>query len=148
MIVGVNHTSFTVSDLERSLAFYRDMLGMIPISVAERPPEFSEKVTALPGAHLKIVYLDAWGHRLELIQYLSPLGRRLGARTCDIGSAHLAFNVTDLRGMYREMAARGVRFKSEPLVIPAGPNKGGLCLYLEDPDGITLEFIQPREADE
>ncbi len=45
--------------------------------------------------------------------------------------------------MIRELAAKGVKFKGDPQVIPAGTNKGGLVVYLEDPDGITLEFIQP-----
>ncbi len=147
MIVGVNHTSFTVSNLERSLAFYRDLLGLPVINITERPREFSEKVTAIPGAHLRIAYLDAHGHRLELIHYLSPPGKKLDVRTCDVGSAHLAFNVTNLRDMYRDMVSKGVKFKSEPLVVPAGPNKGWMCVYLENPDGVVLEFIQPANPD-
>ena len=76
MITGVNHTSFTVSDVERSIAFYRDLLGMELLSLAERDPIFSERVTAIPGAHLKVAYLKAPdGHRLELIEYLSPKGK-------------------------------------------------------------------------
>lgn len=141
VIVEVNHTSFTVSDLDRSLGFYIDVLGMTLIDVAERSQEFSEKVTGIPKAHLKIAYLDAWGHKLELIQYLSPRGRKDELRTCDIGCAHLAFNVTNLNDLYHGLKTR-VRFKSEPQVIPVGPNENGLCVYLTDPDGITLEFIQ------
>jgi len=143
MITGVNHTSFTVSDLDKSLAFYSDLLGMPILSVGERPVEFAEKVVAIPKAHLKIAYLDAWGHKLELIQYLSHPGGRATTRTCDVGSAHLCFNVEDVYAKVRELTAKGVRFKGIPQVIPAGTNKGGLTVYLEDPDGIPLEFIQP-----
>lgn len=144
MITGVNHTSFTVSDLDKSLVFYGDLLGMPILSNAkERPIKFTEKVVGIPGAHLKIAYLDAWGHKLELIQYLSHPGGRVTTQTCDVGSAHLCFDVDDVNTMVRELAAKGVKFKGTPQLIPAGVNKGGLAVYLEDPDGITLEFIQP-----
>lgn len=146
MITGVNHTSFTVSDLDKSLAFYNDLLRMPVLSIAERPIEFGEKVVAIPGAHLKIAYLDAWGHKLELIQYLSHPRGRVTTQTCDVGSAHLCFNVDDIYTMVRELTAKGVKFKGDPQVIPAGTNKGGLVVYLEDFDGITLEFIQPPKS--
>jgi len=142
MITTVNHTSFTVSDLDRSISFYRDLLGMELISLAGRDPAFVEKVTGIPAAKLKVAYLQAPGHRLELIQYLSPPGKKLDLRTNNVGCAHLAFNVDDLSKMYAEMKAKGVHFKSAPQEVPAGPNKGTLTVYFTDPDGITLEFLQ------
>ena len=146
MIISVNHTSFTVSDVERSVSFYRDLLGLKLISLAERDPAFAEKVTGIPGAHLKTAYLQAPGHKLELIQYLTPPGKKLDTRTHNVGSAHLAFDVDDLPRLYAELKAKGVPFKSAPLEIPAGPNKGNLAVYCTDPDGITLEFTQARRA--
>ncbi|MDP3039641.1 MAG: VOC family protein [Deltaproteobacteria bacterium] len=142
MIINVNHTSFTVSDLDRSISFYRNLLGLELISLTGRDPAFSEKVTGIPGANLKIAYLQAPGHRLELIQYLSPSGEKLDCRTNNIGSAHLAFNVDNLPALYADLKAKGVQFKSEPLEVPAGPNKGTMAVYFTDPDGITLEFLQ------
>jgi catechol 2,3-dioxygenase-like lactoylglutathione lyase family enzyme len=145
MILNTNHTSFTVSDVERSVAFYRDLLGFKLLSLAERSPEFAELATGIPGAHLKTAYLEApGGHRLELIQYLRPPGIKLDTRTLNVGSAHLALEVDDLRRVYREFKGQGVRFKGEPLEIPAGPNKGNLMVYMLDPDDFTLELIQVR----
>jgi len=145
MILGTNHTSFTVSDVDRSVAFYRDLLGFRLLSLAERPPDFSELATGIPGAHLRVAYLEIpGGHRLELIQYLSPPGQKLDLRTHNVGSAHLGLNVDDLRRFYRELKGRGVRFKGEPIEIPAGPNRGNLMVYLLDPDDFTLELIQLR----
>jgi len=118
MITGVNHTSFTVSDLDKSLAFYSGLLGMPILSVAERLIKFAEKVVAIPGAHLKIAYLDVRKHKLELIQYLShPVGK-VTIRTCDVGSAHLCFNVDDIYTIIQELTAKGVKFKGVPQVIP------------------------------
>ena len=146
MITGVNHTSFTVSDVERSVSFYRGLLGMELISLAERDPAFAEKVTGIPGARLKVGYLQAPGHRLELIQYFNPPGEKLDTRTNNVGSAHLAFDVDDLPRVYADLKAKGVQFKSPPMEVPAGPNKGTLTVYLTDPDGITLEFLQAPAA--
>jgi catechol 2,3-dioxygenase-like lactoylglutathione lyase family enzyme len=146
MITGVNHTSFTVSDVERSVSFYRVLLGMELLSLAERDPAFAEKVTGVPGAHLKVAYLQAPGHRLELIQYFNPPGEKLDTRTNNVGSAHLAFDVDDLHRVYADLKAKGVQFKSSPMEVPAGPNKGTLTVYLTDPDGITLEFLQAPAA--
>jgi catechol 2,3-dioxygenase-like lactoylglutathione lyase family enzyme len=142
MIISVNHTSFTVNDLDRSIAFYRDLLGLELISLAGRDPAFVEKVTGIPGANLKVAYLQAPGHRLELIQYLNPPGKKLELQTHNVGCAHLAFNVDDLPAMYANLKARGVPFKSSPLEVSAGPNKGTLTVYFTDPDGITLELLQ------
>jgi len=149
MILSTNHTSFTVSDVERSVAFYRDLLGFRLLSLAERPQGFAEIATGIPGAHLKIAYLEApGGHRLELVQYLSPPGAKLDTRTNNVGSAHLALNVDDLRQVYQEFNAKGVRFKGEPIEVPAGPNKGNLMVYMLDPDDFTLELIQIRAGAE
>jgi catechol 2,3-dioxygenase-like lactoylglutathione lyase family enzyme len=146
MILTTNHTSFTVSDVERSAAFYRDLLGFKLLSLAGRPQGFAEIATGIPGAQLKVAYLEVpGGHRLELIQYLSPPGVKLDTRTHNVGSAHLGLNVDDLRQMYNELKAKGVRFKGEPIEIPTGPNKGNLMVYMLDPDDFTLELIQIRE---
>lgn len=145
MYTSVNHTSFTVSDLDRSVAFYTEALGMQLLNVSERDPAFSEQVTGIPGAHLHIAYVEAANYRLELIQYLSPPGEKINTRTCNVGSAHVAFNVDDLQSMYEEMSAKGVTFVSPPCTVPVGPNKGGKAVYLEDPDQNTLELIQPPQ---
>ena len=51
--------------------------------------------------------------------------------------------VDDIHGEYERLNAAGVKFRSAPVPITAGRNKGGFALYFEDPDGITLEFLQP-----
>jgi catechol 2,3-dioxygenase-like lactoylglutathione lyase family enzyme len=147
MIERANHTGFTVSNVERSIVFYRDLLGMELLSLAERDPGFSEKISGVPGAHMKTAYLKLPdGHQLELIQYLSPPGATLDARTQNVGSGHLALNVKDLRKLHAKLKSQGVPFKSDPLEIPGGPNKGNLAVYCTDPDGITVELIQVRKG--
>lgn len=142
-ITSPNHTSFTVSNMERSLAFYRDLLGMEVISDRIAPAEFAEKITGIPGAELRVVYVQAGGYKLELIQYLKSQGERIDPRTNRPGSVHLGFNVDDVDQAYAELTAHGVKVQSPPMLVGGGPNKGGRGLYFVDPDGITLEFTQP-----
>jgi catechol 2,3-dioxygenase-like lactoylglutathione lyase family enzyme len=142
-ITGVNHTSFTVSDLDKAVAFFRDVLGAAVLSVADRPKDFSERVTGVPGARLYIGYVELGGHKIELIQYLEGQGTTLDVSTNNVGSGHICFNVDDARALQRQLQAKGVRFVSEPMEIPIGTNKGGFATYFKGPDGVTIEFIQP-----
>ena len=67
-ILGTNHTSFTVSDLERTLAFLRDCLGFELVSKAPRDPALVSRITGVAGAEVTIAFLRAPGHTLELIE--------------------------------------------------------------------------------
>ena len=142
-ITGVNHTSFTVSDLDKAVAFFRDVLGGTVLSVAERPKDYSERVTGIPGARLYIGYVELGGHKIELIQYLEGRGTTLDVSTNNVGSGHICFDVDDAHVLQRALQAKGVRFVAEPMEIPIGANKGGFATYFKGPDGITIEFIQP-----
>ena len=74
-VLGTNHTSFTVSDLERSLAFFRDALGFEVTSVAPRDPRAIERIVGVPGADILVAYVRGPDHSLELIQYNGPADR-------------------------------------------------------------------------
>ena len=142
MITSINHMSFTVSNVDASVRFYHELLGLEIVSVAERSPEFSARATGIPGAHLKIAYLKMGNCAVELVQYLSGQGKRIDTTTSNVGSAHICFTVSRFHGMVQRLREKGVRFVSEPAEIPAGPNKGRHMVYLKDPDGNTLEFIE------
>lgn len=144
-LVEINHTSFTVADVEAAAKWYCDVLGFEVMSNARRTQEFSEKVTGIPRADLHIIYVRGAGYPIELIQYTGAPGVKIDTATNNVGSAHVAYNVEDLKGMYADLKAKGVKIMSEPIPIPDGPNKGGLVVYLEDLDGNSLEFIErPR----
>lgn len=145
MIIAPNHTSFTVGDMARSLAFYRDLLGMEVISDRIAKPQFAAVMTGIPGAELRVVYVQAAGYKLELIQYLAAQGEPLQPRTNRPGSAHLCFSVDDVDRAYADLTSKGVKVQAPPQVIPGGPNKDGRGIYFLDPDGLTIEFIQPAK---
>ena len=142
-IKGIHHTSFTVSNLKRSIDFYQGILGFPIVMEKELTGTEAETITALPGAHLLIAHLKAGEYQtIELIQYLAPQGKVLDTTTCNVGSAHICFVVSDIQKAYQELKAKGVRFKSEPIRLSSGKSKGGYAVYFLDPDGITLELFQ------
>ena len=71
-VLATNHTSFTVSDLERSLSFFQDALGFEVTSKAPRDPGAIQAVTGVAGANIVVAYVRGPDHSLELIEYLGP----------------------------------------------------------------------------
>jgi catechol 2,3-dioxygenase-like lactoylglutathione lyase family enzyme len=144
-IVGAHHTSFTVADLDRSVAFFRDRLGLEVLFVREVKQDYFDRIVGLPGCVVRASLLRIPGsnHHVELFQYLQPLGQAHEPRPCDPGSSHLALLVDDLPALYEKLRAQGVAFASEPVAITAGPNRGGYGIYLRDPNGILIEMFQP-----
>jgi lactoylglutathione lyase len=139
-----NHVGVTVSDLSRSIAFYRDVLGFrVAYERGEVTAEYMPRLVGIPGARLKIAGLDIPGLHLDLIEYIQPNGAAAAGPTSDVGNVHLGYTVDDLWAAYRSLSAAGVQFKSEPVSPTTGPNKGGWAVYFVDPDGVTLEMIQP-----
>jgi catechol 2,3-dioxygenase-like lactoylglutathione lyase family enzyme len=146
-VTGQHHIGITVTNLERSVAFYRDVLGMQFESQDELEGEFISKVVGVSGTHVKCAYLSANGLTLELFQYLAPTGGKQQAnlRPIDVGNYHLAFLVDDMQEAYQELTSKGVKFADVPQYVSEGPEKGLGAIYFYDPDGITLELIQtPR----
>ncbi len=141
-LVSINHTSFTVSDASAIAKWYCEMLGFTIVSDETRPQDYSEKVTGIPGADLRIIYVRGVDYHIELVEYVGAPGVKIDTATNNVGSAHIAYNVNDLKGMYETLAPRGVKFVSPPVPVTQGPNKGGYVVYVEDPDGNTLELIE------
>jgi catechol 2,3-dioxygenase-like lactoylglutathione lyase family enzyme len=148
-LTSVAHTGFTVQDLERSLAFYRDLLGMQVIEQRETSAAYVGQVTGFAGAKLKIALLKLRPedlHTLELLQYVSHPGEPTDRATNRPGNGHLALRVDDLQAWYRRLAAAGVEFRSAaPVPITDGANAGASAVYLRDPDGFTIELVQPAQ---
>lgn len=145
-IAGADHTSFTVSDLDRSLYFYVDLLGLELLHLRPRiTSNYFRGVIGFPAAVVKGAFLRIPGsaHRLELFEYLEPRGTPADVRTNNPGSAHLALLVEDLQEAYEELVAQRVRFRSPVIYLDEGPNAGGYAVYILDPDDITIELFQP-----
>ena len=142
----LHHTGYTVSDLDRSLVFYRDLLGCEVIATQEKEGGYLAAIVGYPDAHVRMAHLRVPGgeHVIELFEYLEPYGDRADVEPRNVGASHLCFIVADLRAVYEKAARAG----GDVVRVPAGRgrtgiNRGGLALYLRDPDGITMELFQP-----
>jgi catechol 2,3-dioxygenase-like lactoylglutathione lyase family enzyme len=146
MITGLHHFSIACSDADRSLAFYRDHFAMELVSDRTvEPGGFVERVTGVPAARVRIVHLRGHGANLELLEYLEPRGDPRAREPNDAGAAHLCFVVDDCDATCAELRGKGVSVRSRdgrPLLIEGGPNDGGKCVYVEDPDGNAVELAE------
>lgn len=143
-IVGAHHTSFTVADIDKSVAFFRDRLGLTVVGQREVDNDYFGRVVGLPGCRVRAALLRVPGsnHHIELFQYLTPPSQAVAPRPCDPGSAHVALLVDDLPGLYARLHADGVDM-GELVLIDAGPNTGAWAVYLRDPNGVLIELFQP-----
>lgn len=144
-ITGADHTSYTVANLERSLAFYVGLLGFELLWQRVNSEQYLRDVVGFPDCVIKQAHLRIPGttHKLELFEYVTPPGTQIDLRTNNPGSSHISLLVENLAEAYEELKAKGVRFRSLPVLIDSGPYKGGSDVYMLDPDGITIELSQP-----
>jgi catechol 2,3-dioxygenase-like lactoylglutathione lyase family enzyme len=143
-IIAVDHTGFTVTNIERSLAFWRDVLGFELSHRAHHIGPLASEVTGVSGAEILIAVLKGYGHKIELLEYLAPADRkRVDLRPCDVGSVHVALTVDNLEAMADRIAASGWKAVGTAQTITTGPNTGKRVAYVRDPDGTTIELMQP-----
>ena len=145
----LDHTSVTVSDMERSIIFYRDLLGLQEVERHLLEGEAISKMTGVDGIIIQVVRLQALetpGILLDLQQYLAPRGKISKAELGDVGHSHVCFGVPNLAEAYRNLKANGVKFTSDPVSFDREWAIVHVA-YLEDPDGNIVELMQvPYEA--
>jgi len=143
-IAGADHTGITVSNLERSLVFWRDVLGFEFSHTAHQKGELAQEITGVEGAEIKLAVLRVpGGHKIELLEYLAPADRkRADIRPCDVGSLHVALLVHDLDSVLERIAASDWKAGGKPQTLQSGPNAGKRVVYVRDPDGTTIELMQ------
>ena len=150
MVNGLHHTGFTVANLERSLAFYRDLLHFEVVTTQEKKGGYLAAIVGYPGAHVKMAQLKVPGseHGIELFEYVNPRSTPAALEPKLVGASHVCLAVDDLPHLYERLGAAGVdSFFSEPVEVDTGVSEGGLALYMRDPDGIILELFQPPSLD-
>ena len=142
-IIAADHTGITVANLDGSLAFWRDVLGFELSHRAHHTEDLASEVTGVPGAEISLVVLKGYGHKIELLEYLAPSDRKhVDLRPCDVGSVHIALIVDNLDAVLSAIAASGWKAAGKPQTLRTGPNAGKRVVYVRDPDGTIIEFMQ------
>jgi catechol 2,3-dioxygenase-like lactoylglutathione lyase family enzyme len=141
---GVDHISYTVTDLDRSIEFYTLLLGEEPFLRKTWDQEYAAPLcgydrVVLEGAFWNLPQAPV----LELLEFKVPKAAPAELEMHKLGAAHLGLVCADMRAEYERLQAAGVEFQSRELVeIPWGPYKGGLACFVRDPDGIFIELFQ------
>jgi lactoylglutathione lyase len=147
-MTSLAHTGFTVRDLDRSLAFYRDVLGMEVVFEQEKRGGYLAEIVGYPDAHVRMAHLQfaGGGHRVELFEYVTPAPQGEPGEPRDVGITHVCLAVDDIDALFERVVAAGASSISEPVLVDTGANAGGRGVYVRDPDGTLLELFQPPEG--
>jgi len=142
---GMHHVGITVRDLDASIRFYHDVLGL-PFSNEPSPwfdgPELGPAV-GVPGAGLRQVSLVLGDTTLELLEYKSPPSETTQPLPSNnIGASHVAFLVDDIHKTVVDLSSKGISFFSDVNVVDEGVLAGWRWVYFADPDGYPLELVE------
>ena len=141
----VNHVGLTVSNLDASVAFYRDLVGMevwLPRSSTGGP--WFDTLTGSDRAAIDVVMLRAGGLVLQLVEYRSGGNPAAGTGHSRVGNLHLSINVDDVEAAHLRLSAADGH---DPTPIVDLPVPGFRSFYGRDPDGVPVEFVQAGRAE-
>lgn len=147
--VGIHHLSFAVTDLDRTVDFYRDVVGFTLRSrFRNTTPGLgrglfgSEWDENGPEAWLELAEMELHGNRVEFIQYVNPETKPISRDPARAGSAHLAIRVQDVEKERARLQRAGVQFHSSTCYIEESDRSFWKWCQFLDPDGIPVELVE------
>jgi len=142
MSPSLYHIGLTVSDLERSMAFYEQAVGMTLEYRSVVASEAFDKLIAIDGIHIQFCYLTLGDFRLQLIEYVSGgSDAKLDLKHNKVGNPHISLWVDDVESQHARLKAIGANITSEILT----QESADICartFYVVDPDGVQVEFCE------
>jgi glyoxylase I family protein len=148
-VVGVDHVSLTVDDLDRSVGFYCGLLGLTLHDRGRLEPELIEQMTGMPNAAVDYADVDLGSRILELLHHRTAgVSRPIASRQERPGSVHIGLRVDDAAAVHSRLAAAGFAPLSPPRTLPDDGSgwSGSIVFYVRDPDGVMLEIVEREEA--
>lgn len=146
MIVGFDHTSFTVADLDLAVRFWTETLGFKTAGTVERDGAWVTKVTGVPDARIRVAHLYGHGHHMEFIEYAG--GDRANPTNLPDrpGVGHVCLTVVDIHETFRRLLAAGATALGQAIDIRDPAMKPCAAGYLRDPNGIIIELLEITAA--
>ena len=144
-IVKCHHHGFTVSDVERSVDFYRDVPGLELVRVSERRNLLSyDQIIGHDNIvlHVAILRHPVNDFLLELCKYDHPAGQQRELDNIFVGASHLAFEVEDVDAQYRALVEAGFGAINPPVDVERDGEVVARAMYALDPDGFSVEMFQ------
>lgn len=136
----IRHIGIVVSNLQKCLCFYRDILGLkIKNEMFERS-KYIDSLSALNGVRVKTIKMSADdGNLIELLYYESHRREPASKELCDVGYSHISFTVENLDSEYKRLKGKGVKFNCTPQISPDRKAKVAFC---HDPEGNLIELVE------
>ena len=148
MLKEVMHIGITVSNIERSINFYKNILGLTLIGEAFMEGKETDALFAMNNCKVKIAYLNGSDNiiapPIELLQFVTPETIKDEAELNKISVSEICFRVDNVEKVYKHLIDNNVECLSEPQEFDFtsyGFSKSK-ALYFKDPDGIILELME------
>lgn len=150
MIHHIAHVGLTVHNLEQSIVFYRDILGLSYLGRMRMSGEETDRLFARANCVVDVAYLNGssemYSAPIELIEFIGNQSKPRPRRQAlvDIAISEVCFAVNDIDLVYQKLLARGVAFLSEPQYFDLRAQGFGCskAVYFYDCNGIVLELMQ------
>ena len=148
MLSSVAHIGLTVSNLERAVAFYRDILDLTYVGEMAMGGEETAQLFQRPGCTARVAYLrteDPTAPLVELIQFTDQEAKQGSPSLFQTSISELCFQVEDIDKEYERLQSLGVTFLSEPQTFDSTAYGFGKsrAVYFYDEDRNILELIEP-----
>ena len=143
---GLHHAGMSVRNLDRSLAFYCGLLGMVVELEGSFAGGSMDRITRLTRTRGRAVLLSVGDQHLELFEFAAPQPQEKDPfyPVCDYGISHFCLEVSNVQHAYEKLTTAGVIFHCPPQAF--GNMK---ATYARDPDGNVIEFLElPNGSDQ
>lgn len=148
MLKNVCHIGLTVSNLQNSINFYKDILGLSYVGKMTMSGENTETLFNMKNCFARIGYLTCAeqisGPSIELIEFVNPKAKKVKPALNTTSISEICFTVTDIDAVYETLLSKGVEFISPPQYFDFTPDgfSKSKAVYFKDPDGIILELLE------
>ena len=142
MLLGMRHTGYIVSDIEKSIQFYSNILGFKIIQDFWDDSDYINQITQTIGANVRMVKLTAPDNSvIELLSYEGslPKTQRANVPIYNIGEAHMALKVSSCEELYDLLVMNNIKVLSKPIISSEKIAKVFFCM---DPDNYRIELVE------
>lgn len=137
----LRHVGIVVSDINKSIYFYRDLLGLNILKDVNESGDFVDEILDLKGTRVRTIKLETKGigGLIELLDFKSHSFKPKAKKIYSVGISHIAFTVDDIDRTYQKLVEGGIKFTTVPQY---SVDKLAKVTFCYDPDGNMIELVE------
>jgi len=136
----LRHTGIVVTDIERSIRFYREYFGFEIQKDMVESGAYIDNFCSMKDVEIRTVKMVSENESMiELLYFVSHPQKKNNSQINDIGCSHIALTIKNLDDLYDIMKGDGIVFNCIPQISPDGLAKVTFC---KDPDGTFIELVE------